>query len=156
MKRLLPLASMAAVFLAACGSGADAPPRHIVAVAPNQPSAPAVERTIVTLPPITADRPAPAPRASRAAAPRSRAVPATGDVWAALARCESGGNAQAVSRSGKYFGAFQFSLATWQSLGYSGRPTDHPYATQLQAAQKLQARSGWGQWPVCARKLGLR
>ena len=28
-------------------------------------------------------------------------------------------------------------------------------ATQLQAAKRLQARSGWGQWPSCARRLGL-
>jgi hypothetical protein len=80
----------------------------------------------------------------------------SGDIWAALARCESGGNPRAVSSSGSYFGAFQFSLNTWHGLGYSGNPIDYPYETQLAAAQKLQARSGWGQWPVCARKLGLR
>lgn len=85
----------------------------------------------------------------------TRTRPASGDVWAALARCESGGNPRAVSSSGRYRGAFQFSLATWQSLGYAGDPIDHPYEVQLQAAQKLQARSGWGQWPSCARKLGL-
>jgi hypothetical protein len=26
----------------------------------------------------------------------------------------------------------------------------------LAVAKRLQARSGWGQWPVCARKMGLR
>ena len=92
------------------------------------------------------------PRVSRSA-PRVR--PASGDVWAALARCESGGNPRAVSSTGKYRGAFQFSIATWQSLGFGGDPIDHSYEVQLQAAQKLQARSGWGQWPSCARKLGL-
>ena len=94
----------------------------------------------------------PKPRASRSA-PRTR-VPA-GDVWSALGACESGNNPRAVSSTGKYRGAFQFSIATWQSLGFPGDPIDHSYEVQLQAAKKLQARSGWGQWPSCARKLGL-
>ena len=102
-------------------------------------------------PPPPAVRPR-APRVSRAAV---RTRPVNGDVWGALARCESGGIPRAVSSTGKYRGAFQFSLGTWQSLGYAGDPIDHSYDVQLQAAQKLQARSGWGQWPSCARKLGL-
>lgn len=121
----------------------------------------------LSVPPITA----PAPpvggqpratlRASRAAAaPRPVAaaprVAVGGDVWGALARCESGGNPKSVGGGGRFYGAFQFSPSTWRSLGYSGLPTDHDYGTQLAAAQKLQARSGWGQWPHCSRKLGLR
>jgi hypothetical protein len=73
-----------------------------------------------------------------------------------LSWCESGGRANAVSRSGKYLGAFQFSLQTWHGIGMAGSPIDYPYDVQLEAAKRLQARSGWGQWPVCARKLGLR
>ena len=96
-------------------------------------------------------RAARAARASRAS--RSSARP-TGP-WAALAACESGGNPRARSSSGLYFGAFQFSIATWRSLGYGGNPADHSYGTQLEAAKRLQARSGWGQWPRCARRLGL-
>jgi hypothetical protein len=61
-----------------------------------------------------------------------------------------------VSRSGKYFGAWQFSLATWHSMGMAGSPVDYDYNTQLQVAKSLYARSGWGQWPVCTRKMGLR
>lgn len=102
-------------------------------------------------PPAVRRRVAP-PRASRAAT-RPRVV--QGDVWGALARCESGGNPGAHSSTGKYHGAFQFSLATWQSLGYGGDPHNYPFEVQLEAAKKLQARSGWGQWPRCARKLGL-
>lgn len=77
-------------------------------------------------------------------------------VWHALARCESNNNPRAVSASGTYRGAFQFSLSTWHSLGYGGDPIDHSYAVQLEAAKRLQARSGWGQWPKCSRRLGLR
>ena len=94
--------------------------------------------------------------ASRARATRDARRGAAGDgVWQRLAECESHNNPRAVSSSGKYRGAFQFSIPTWRSLGYSGDPIDHPYATQLQAAKRLQARSGWGQWPSCARRLGL-
>lgn len=91
-------------------------------------------------------------RASRA----SRSADTAEWAWAALASCESGGNPRARSSDGQYYGAFQFSAATWQGLGYSGLPTSHSYATQLLAAQRLQARSGWGQWPRCSRRLGLR
>jgi hypothetical protein len=96
----------------------------------------------------------PKPAAKTGSAPAERPRP-TGDVWWALGNCESGNNPKAVSSTGKYRGAFQFSIATWQGIGYAGDPIDHSYATQLEAAKKLQARSGWGQWPSCARKLGL-
>lgn len=90
------------------------------------------------------------------ARPRSAAAPAAptnigDDVWARLARCESGGNPRSVGGGGKYFGAFQFTLGTWHSLGFSGSPIDYSYEDQVTAAKRLQARSGWGQWPVCSR-----
>lgn len=94
--------------------------------------------------------------ASRRRAERNARRPASGEaVWRALGECESHNNPTAVSASGKYRGAFQFSIPTWRSLGYEGDPIEHSYATQLQAAKRLQARSGWGQWPSCARRLGL-
>ena len=81
-------------------------------------------------------------------------VPA-GDVWGALARCESGGD-PANKENPRYRGAFQFSYATWKSVGGSGDPADASYSEQLGRAQVLRARSGWGQWPKCSRELGLR
>lgn len=77
-----------------------------------------------------------------------------GDVWEALAQCESG--MRPGLRNPPYSGAFQFMSSTWRSLGYSGEPADHSYEVQKGAAIRLQARSGWGQWPTCSRKLGLR
>ena len=155
MKRLV-LVLAAPLMVAACGGASSSAPPHIVAAgAPAQVLAPAVTLPPITAPPAVEATPPPVVRVSRSA-PRPRPAAVTGDIWGALARCESGGNATAVSGSGRYFGAFQFSIGTWQSLGYSGNPIDHPYETQLAAAQKLQARSGWGQWPVCAGKLGLR
>jgi hypothetical protein len=88
-------------------------------------------------------------------ASRSAGAGRSGDTWSALAACESGGNPTAVSATGKYRGAFQFSLATWYSVGRTGDPISHTYEQQLDAAKDLQARSGWGQWPRCARRLGL-
>lgn len=93
---------------------------------------------------------------ARQRAARNARRPASGEaVWRALGECESHNNPTAVSASGKYRGAFQFSIPTWRSLGYEGDPIEHSYATQLQAAKRLQARSGWDQWPSCARRLGL-
>ncbi len=91
--------------------------------------------------------------AAVALAPRPAA---TGDVWWALGNCESGNNPRSVGGGGRFFGAFQFTLGTWHGIGESGNPVDYPYDHQLAAAKRLQARSGWGQWPRCSRRLGLR
>ena len=77
------------------------------------------------------------------------------DVWGALARCESGGNPTIVSRNGLYYGLYQFSLPTWRAVGGVGLPSEATPEEQTMRAQLLQARSGWGQWPACAAKLGL-
>ena len=82
-------------------------------------------------------------------------APSSG-VWAALAQCESGGNPSAVSASGTYHGLYQFSVATWQSVGGSGLPSQASAEEQTKRAKMLQARSGWGQWPVCSQKIGVR
>lgn len=104
-----------------------------------------------------APKPAPKPAAkSSSSNTASTGKAASGDVWAALARCESGGRANAVSRSGKYHGLYQFSVATWRSVGGSGLPSQASAAEQTKRAKMLQARSGWGQWPYCSRKIGVR
>lgn len=114
----------------------------------------------------TKERPPPPPPAPAATSSRSSSggstapapAPSTvgGDVWAALAQCESGGNPTIVSSNGLYYGLYQFSLSTWRSVGGSGLPSEASPAEQTQRAQILQARSGWGQWPHCSSKLGLR
>ena len=80
---------------------------------------------------------------------------ATREEFRRLAQCESGGN-YAINTGNGYYGAYQFALGTWRSLGDSGYPHQAPPHVQDEAAAKLQARSGWGQWPACSRKLGLR
>ncbi|MFN2523837.1 MAG: transglycosylase family protein [Mycobacteriales bacterium] len=73
---------------------------------------------------------------------------------AKLRACESGGNYAANTGNG-YYGAYQFALSTWRGLGYAGRPDQASPATQDAAVRKLQARSGWGQWPACSRRYNL-
>jgi hypothetical protein len=89
-----------------------------------------------------------------------------GDLLARIRACESGGDYSAVSASGKYRGAYQFSRATWASVAPSDNPstpevdesTQYPDpatapATEQDArAARLLARSGAGQWPVCGRR----
>jgi hypothetical protein len=101
----------------------------------------------------TPPKPAPAPAPAATPAPASSGGYA-GGVWAALRNCESGGN-YAENTGNGFYGAYQFELGTWHGLGYSGYPNDAPPAVQDAAAAALQARSGWGQWPECSRKLGL-
>lgn len=76
-----------------------------------------------------------------------------GSRWAAVARCESGGNPSAVSSTGRYRGLYQFSTETWRSVGGSGDPAAASAAEQTRRAQMLLNRSGAGQWPTCGRYL---
>lgn len=73
--------------------------------------------------------------------------------WAALARCESGGNPRAVSSGGSYRGLYQFSLSTWHGVGGSGDPIDASSSEQTYRAKILYRRSGRSAWPTCGRYL---
>jgi len=89
--------------------------------------------------------------------PVDEAAPAydgLGGAFAALRDCESGGD-YGINTGNGYYGAYQFSLETWQSLGYGGYPHEASPATQDQAASELQSLYGWGQWPGCSWYLGL-
>lgn len=88
--------------------------------------------------------------------PSSEIKVATGDIWEALRNCESGGNYSTNTGNG-YYGAYQFSEATWNSMG-TGYAFAHlaPPDIQDDAARRLQARSGWSQWPQCSKTIGVR
>lgn len=100
---------------------------------------------------------------SVSAAASSSPVPmATGGSWAALAACESTGDndgaaphridPRAVSSTGKYRGAFQWSTSTWQAAGGTGDPVDASYEAELALAQRWAGRSDVNartQWPTC-------
>jgi hypothetical protein len=68
---------------------------------------------------------------------------------AKIAACESGGNPAAVSADGRYRGKYQFTRATWQSLGGTGDPAAADEATQDAMAAKLYAQRGSAPWPAC-------
>ena len=88
--------------------------------------------------------------------PRATAAPVTsGSVWDQLARCESGGN-WAINTGNGYYGGLQFSLSTWRAVGGSGLPSDASREEQIARAESVLARQGWGAWPACSAKLGLR
>ena len=105
----------------------------------------------------TRSRIAPAPRPATPRPVTAAAVANGSDdlIWQRLRNCEAGGRYKANSGNG-YYGAYQFSAGTWRSLGFSGLPHQAPPEVQDQAARKLQARSGWGQWPACSRRIGAR
>lgn len=96
--------------------------------------------------------------ASQSAAPAVAKPVGTNDQFESallkLRQCESG-NRYALNTGNGYYGAYQFALSTWKRLGYGGYPHEAAPPMQDEAARKLQAKSGWGQWPACARKLGL-
>jgi uncharacterized protein YabE (DUF348 family) len=79
----------------------------------------------------------------------------SGSVWDKLAQCESGGN-WSINTGNGYYGGLQFSLSTWRAYGGSGLPSDASREKQIAIAKKLQADAGWGAWPACSSKLGLR
>lgn len=75
--------------------------------------------------------------------------------WSALAQCESGGNWAANTGNG-YYGGLQFSLSTWRAHGGVGMPHQQSAGTQIAVAQRVKNSQGWGAWPACSRKVGLR
>ncbi|WP_304523521.1 resuscitation-promoting factor [Aeromicrobium sp. Leaf350] len=107
-----------------------------------------LERTVTTEPVAQVEK------HGTKAAPVATGVAPDG-VWGALAQCESGGNPAANTGNG-YYGLYQFSASTWRAVGGSGLPSEASAEEQTMRAQTLQARSGWGQWPACSSKLGLR
>lgn len=74
--------------------------------------------------------------------------------FAALAECESGGN-YAENTGNGYYGAYQFALSTWYSLGETGLPSSAAPAVQNAAALQLYDADGWAPWPACSAMLGL-
>lgn len=123
-----------------------------------------VATTPSSSPPGTAPPPSPGPggpdgSASGPPDPSGNlgSAPASGTIASDLAgirNCESGGNYGLDTGNG-YYGAYQFSLGTWEGLGGTGLPSSAPPGTQDAAAYRLYKASGWSPWPACAALLGL-
>ena len=76
-------------------------------------------------------------------------------VWDRVAQCESGGNWSIATGNG-YFGGLQFTPGSWRAAGGSGMPHQASREEQIRVAENLLDMQGWGAWPTCSRKLGLR
>jgi len=83
-------------------------------------------------------------------------------VWDALARCEASGRWDAVRTiDGRiaYTGGLQFAPSTWAAFKPEGLPalaSDATREEQIMVAERVLARQGWGAWPACSERLGLR
>jgi LysM repeat protein len=110
------------------------------------PSQPSIKNTYTTA----------APKPTKIST-RAKSVIATGSgsVWDKLAHCESSGN-WGINTGNGYYGGLQFTLSSWRGVGGSGLPSDASRSEQIARAKALQARQGWGAWPACSAKLGLR
>jgi peptidoglycan hydrolase-like protein with peptidoglycan-binding domain len=75
-------------------------------------------------------------------------------TWYRLRVCESGNN-YAINTGNDHYGAYQFDLATWRSVGGAGYPNLASRAEQDARALILYRARGWQPWQ-CASILGLR
>ena len=73
-------------------------------------------------------------------------------AWEQLRFCESGG-VYTVDTGNGFYGAYQFDLQTWASMGGSGQPSDAPFWEQDLRAKGLFWARGSQPWPVCGRFL---
>ena len=83
---------------------------------------------------------------------------AGGSVWDSIAQCESGGN-WAINTGNGYQGGLQFSPSTWAGHGGTAYAPTADQATreqQIAVAERVQASQGWGAWPACTARLGIR
>lgn len=103
---------------------------------------------------VTEYNPKPQPKP----APKPAAPAVVGDSkWDALAQCESGGNWSI--NTGLYDGGLQFHPQTWNAYGgqqYAPRAYMATREQQIAVAERVLAGQGWGAWPACSAKLGLR
>jgi len=90
-----------------------------------------------------------------AAAP---APAAASSVWDDLAQCESGGN-WAINTGNGYYGGLQFLGSTWNAYGgreFAPRADLASREQQIVVAERILDDVGYGAWPACSRRLGLR
>jgi len=73
-----------------------------------------------------------------------------------IAVCESSLNPEAVNRTGKYRGLFQFDNRSWDYVGGTGDPAQASVREQLLRAQILVSRQGFNRaFPQCAKIMGV-
>ena len=81
-----------------------------------------------------------------------------GSTWDAIAQCESGGN-WSINTGNGFSGGLQFHPQTWTGHGggqYAPTAAQATREQQIAIAEKVLASQGWGAWPACTARLGLR
>ena len=79
-------------------------------------------------------------------------------MWDDIAECESGGN-WAINTGNGYYGGLQFLGSTWQNYGggdFAARADLATREQQIVVAERIRDDVGYGAWPACTRRLGLR
>src|SRR6478752_1733860 len=83
----------------------------------------------------------------------SAAADPSANAWQQLRMCESS-NRYDINTGNGYYGAYQFDLSTWRSVGGEGRPDQASASEQDYRALLLYRQRGWNPW-VCAYLVGL-
>lgn len=118
---------------------------------------PAVDEVVVEGTRVVVDSAPASTGAPRKSAPAAPSVD-SGSVWDTLAQCESSGN-WAMNSGNGFYGGLQFTRGTWLAYGGGAYAPTANLATreqQIAIAKKTQAGQGWGAWPACTRRMGLR
>ena len=126
----------------------EAPAPAPVAVVPSEVPAPIIE-TPVSQAPIPAPVPVPVPTTVQKAPEPYISASNLPAKFAQLRQCESGNN-YSINTGNGYYGAYQFNLSTWASVGGSGLPSNASPAEQDARALTLYNRRGWQPW-TCAQ-----
>ena len=125
---------------------------------PPPTTEPTTTTTTTTAPPTTTE--APTTTSEDPAVEHPMPDGTTEAQWHALRQCESTQNYRAISVSGRYRGAYQFSIRTWDWVAgkhYADLvgvdPIDASPSDQDKMAYKLYEINGWDPWPTCKKRL---
>jgi len=93
----------------------------------------------------------------RARLDHARQLTRRSTVWDRLARCETGGNWK--HHNSTYQGGLGFYRGSWDAYRPRRFPRDAHLASreqQIVVGKRILADVGWGAWPACSIRLGLR
>lgn len=102
--------------------------------------------------------PAPEPEPEPEHTHEQPAQSAAGGVWDRLAQCESNGD-WFINTGNGFHGGLQFHPQTWSAHGgeqFAPTAAQASREQEIAVAERVLASQGWGAWPACASKLGLR
>ena len=79
-------------------------------------------------------------------------------TWQRLAMCESSGRWHINTGNG-YYGGLQISPSTWRANGgrrFATLPHRASKRQQIKVAERIKRSQGWGAWPACSARIGVR